>query len=154
MKLIAASGDIDLKALTDNINLLAKLNITQTANRIVISAKEDIVINGGGSYARFSAGGIEHGTNGTFVAHAASHDFVAAKSMSAPDLKNHVVDIAVKRDLHLEYVDADGNPLQHDPIQAYAWDGQKHDSMLDGAGKTILSNVTRGSFRADQIRRK
>jgi type VI secretion system secreted protein VgrG len=154
MKLIAASGDIDVKSLTDSINVLAKLNITQTANRIVISAREDIVINGGGSYAKFSAGGIELGTNGTFVAHAASHDFVPAKSMSAPDLKSNVVDVTVKRDLHLEYVDADGNPLQHDPIQAHAWDGQKHDSMLDGAGKTILSNVSRGSFRAEQVKRK
>jgi type VI secretion system secreted protein VgrG len=154
MKLIAAAGDIDVKALTDNINLLAKLNITQTANRIVISAREDIVINGGGSYVKFSAGGIEHGTNGTFVAHAATHDFVAAKSMAAPDLKSNVVDVAVKRDLHLEYVDADGNPLQDDPIQAHAWDGKTHDSTLDGTGTTMLSNVSRGSFRAEQTKRK
>jgi type VI secretion system secreted protein VgrG len=154
MKLIAAGGDIDVKALTDNINLLAKLNITQTANRIVISAKEDIVINGGGSYVKFCAGGIEHGTSGTFVSHAATHDFVAAKSMAAPDLKSNVVDVSVKRDLHLEYVDADGNSLQDDPIQAHAWDGQKHDSTLDGAGKTTLTNVSRGSFRAEQTKRK
>jgi type VI secretion system secreted protein VgrG len=154
MKLIAASGDIDIKALTDSFNVLAKLNITQTASRIVISAKEDIVINGGGSYARFSAAGIEHGTSGTFVAHAASHHLDPAKSMAAPDLKSDVVDVGVKRDLHLEYVDADGNPLQHDPIQAHAWDGHQHDCTLDEAGKTVLSNVSRGAFRAEQIKRK
>jgi type VI secretion system secreted protein VgrG len=154
MKLIAASGDVDVKALTDSVNLLAKLNITQTANRIVISAKEDIVINGGGSYAKFSSAGIEHGTNGTFRAHAATHHFDVAKSMAAPDLKGDVVDVSVKRDLHLEYVDADDNPLQHDPIQAHAWDGRRHDITLDGTGKTILSNVSRGSFRAEQIKRK
>jgi type VI secretion system secreted protein VgrG len=154
MKLIAASGDIDIKALTDSCHVLAKLTITQTANRIVISAKEDILINGGGSYVRFSAGGIEHGTNGTFVAHAASHHLDPAKSMAAPDLKSDVVDVSVKRDLHLEYVDADDNPLQHDPIQAHAWDGHQHDTTLDASGKTILSNVSRGSFRAEQIKRK
>jgi type VI secretion system secreted protein VgrG len=86
MKLIAASGDIDMKALSDSVNLLAKLNITQTANRIVISAKEDIVINGGGSYAKFNAGSIELGTNGTFVAHAATHSFVGPKNLSTPDM--------------------------------------------------------------------
>jgi type VI secretion system secreted protein VgrG len=154
MKLVAASGDIDVKALTDSFNVLAKLNITQTANRIVISAKEEIVVNGGGSYAKFTAGGIELGTNGTFVAHAASHHLDPAKSMAAPDLKGDVVDVGIKRDLHLEYVDADDNPLQHDPIQAHAWDGHLHDSTLDGMGKTILSNVSRGSFRAEQIKRK
>jgi type VI secretion system secreted protein VgrG len=154
MKLIAASGDIDVKALTDSFNLFAKLNITQTANRIVISAKEDIVINGGGSYAKFSSGGIEHGTNGTFVAHAASHHLDTAKNMAVPDLKSAVIDVGVKRDLHLEYVDADNTPLQHDPIQAHAWDGHQHDSTLDGTGKAILSNVSRGAFHAEQIKRK
>ncbi|MGZ5198874.1 MAG: type VI secretion system Vgr family protein [Telluria sp.] len=154
IKFIAAAGDIDVKALSNNINVLAKLTITHTANRIVISAKEDILINGGGSYVKFSAGGIEHGTGGTFVAHAASHDFTTAASMSPPDLKTNVVDVSVKRDLHLEYVDADGKPLQHDPIQAHAWDGQQHDSTLDGAGTAILSNVSRGSFRAEQTKRK
>ena len=83
MKLVAAAGNIDMEALSDSINLLAKLNITQGANTITITAKEEIVINGGGSYAKFTAGGIEHGTNGTFVAHAATHSFVDAKNMEA-----------------------------------------------------------------------
>jgi len=81
MKLVAAAGNIDIEALSDSINLLAKLNITQSANTITITAKEAVVINGGGSYVKFSASGIEHGTNGTFVAHAATHSLVDAKSM-------------------------------------------------------------------------
>ncbi|MGB7195217.1 MAG: type VI secretion system Vgr family protein [Collimonas pratensis] len=81
MKMIAAAGDIDVKALKDNINLLAKLNITHTANRITITAKEEIVVNGGGSYVKYNAAGIEHGTNGAFVAHAASHSLPGAKSL-------------------------------------------------------------------------
>jgi type VI secretion system secreted protein VgrG len=83
MKLVASSGNIDMEALSDSINLLAKLNITQSANTITITAKEDVVINGGGSYAKFSASGIEYGTNGGFVAHAATHSFVGAKNMDA-----------------------------------------------------------------------
>ncbi|MFC5548434.1 type VI secretion system Vgr family protein [Massilia aerilata] len=81
MKMVAAAGDIDVQALSDSIKLLAKLEITHTANRITISAKEEVVINGGGSYAKFTAGGIEHGTNGTFVSHAAHHSLVDAKNM-------------------------------------------------------------------------
>lgn len=82
MKMIAAAGDIDLQALSDSINLLAKLNITHTANRITITAKEEVVINGGGSYARFSTGGIEHGTNGGYTNHAARHSLTGPKNMS------------------------------------------------------------------------
>lgn len=83
MKLVAAAGDIDVQALNDSIRLLAKLKISQTANEITITAQERIVINGGGSYANFSAGGIELGTNGSFVVHAASDDFNSPKNMDA-----------------------------------------------------------------------
>lgn len=81
MKLIAAGGDIDLQALTNSINILAKLNITHTADRITISAKEEVTLNGGGSYARYNAAGIEHGTNGSFVAHAAVHSLPGPRSL-------------------------------------------------------------------------
>ncbi|GGC19570.1 DUF2345 domain-containing protein [Pseudoduganella buxea] len=80
MKMVAAAGDIDLQALSDNIKLLAKLEITHTANRITISAKEEVVINGGGSYVKFAAGVIEHGTNGNFIAHAKHHNLTSAKN--------------------------------------------------------------------------
>lgn len=83
MKMIAAAGDIDMQALSNSINLLAKLSITQSANTITITAKEEVVIIGGGSYARFNANGVEHGTNGTFVAHATTHSLVGVKSMDA-----------------------------------------------------------------------
>lgn len=83
MKMVAAAGNIDMQALSDSINLLAKLNITQSANKITITAKEEVVIIGGTSYVRFNAKGIEHGTNGDFVVHAATHSFVGVKSMDA-----------------------------------------------------------------------
>jgi type VI secretion system secreted protein VgrG len=153
MKLISAAGDIDVKALTDNVNLLAKLNITQMGNRIIISAKEDIVINGGGSYVKFWAGGIEHGTKGSIISHASTHEFVGAKNMGVPDLNGNLLDVTEERDLHLEYVDADGNPLQNDPICAHAWDGTKHDTTLDEQGNAILTKVSRGSFQAEQTKR-
>jgi type VI secretion system secreted protein VgrG len=86
MKLIAAAGDIDLQALRDGIRLLARLDITQSAHRITITAREEVVINGGGSYARFHAGGIEHGTLGPYVAHAATHGFPGAKSWPLPQM--------------------------------------------------------------------
>ena len=96
MKMVAAAGDIDLQALSDNIKLLAKLEITHTANRITISAKEEVVINGGGSYVKFIAGGIEHGTNGNFVAHAAHHSLVNAKNMEMAITMPPVADVLRK----------------------------------------------------------
>ncbi|MET0380110.1 MAG: type VI secretion system Vgr family protein [Spongiibacteraceae bacterium] len=86
MRIVAAAGDIDVKALSNSINLLAKLNVTHTANRISISAKEEIIINGGGSYMKFNAGGIEQGSSGNFVGHAAKFEFLGASSFPVPSL--------------------------------------------------------------------
>lgn len=92
IKLVSAHANIELQALKTNIELLAKLDIKQTANRIEITAKEEVVINGGGSYVRWGAAGIEEGTHGGWVAHAASH------SLSGP--ANAPVSVAVP-DVHL-----------------------------------------------------
>ncbi|OEZ56292.1 type VI secretion system Vgr family protein [Duganella sp. HH105] len=87
MRLVAAAGDIDVRALSDSVNILAKLKITQTANSINISAKEEVVINGGGSYAKFGGGSIEIGTSGNFVAHAAKHSFIGPKTMEMANMQ-------------------------------------------------------------------
>lgn len=81
MRVVAAAGDIDIRALSDSVNILAKLNITHSADKIVITAKQELVINGGGSYARFNGSGIEQGTVGKFVVHGAEHRFTGAKNI-------------------------------------------------------------------------
>lgn len=102
MKLVAASGNIDIQALQNSVNILAKLDITHTANKITITAKEEVAINGGGSFSKWSASGIEHGTSGKWLQQAASHSAsgpanAPAPSITAPDValkemppENHV----------------------------------------------------------------
>ncbi|WP_211473470.1 DUF2345 domain-containing protein, partial [Collimonas humicola] len=102
IKMVAAAGDIDVQALTDSINILAKLNITQTANRITITAKEEVMVNGGGSYAKFNTGGIEYGTSGAYVAHAAMHSLPGAKNLPVPSMTLPVVEM--KQDEAHRYV--------------------------------------------------
>ncbi|NKI72340.1 DUF2345 domain-containing protein, partial [Collimonas pratensis] len=104
MKMVAAAGDIDVKALTDSINLLAKLNITHTANRITITAKEEVMINGGGSYVKYNAAGIEHGTNGVYVAHAATHSLPGPKNRSV-DLQNSGAPTPFDREVVFHHLD-------------------------------------------------
>jgi type VI secretion system secreted protein VgrG len=94
MKLVAASADIDITALKESVNILAKLNITHSANRISIVAKEEVVINGGGSYSRWNASGIEEGTSGTWRSHATKHSMVGPANGPVPELKQ--IDVALK----------------------------------------------------------
>ncbi len=81
-RLVAASGDIDVRALKDSINLLAKLNITANAERITLTAKTELVIQGGGSATTYSAAGITHVTTGPYTAHAANFAYTSAKSLA------------------------------------------------------------------------
>ena len=84
IKLIAAGLNMEFTAVQRSIHLLAKLDITQTANRISFKARQEVEVNGGGSYTRWSAAGIEHGTNGAWVEHAASHGMEGPKSLPVP----------------------------------------------------------------------
>lgn len=81
-RLVAASGDIDVRALKDSINLLAKLNITANADRITLTAKTELVIQGGGSATTYNAGGITHVTTGPYTAHAANFAYTGAKNLA------------------------------------------------------------------------
>ncbi|MDP9990617.1 type VI secretion system secreted protein VgrG [Variovorax boronicumulans] len=84
IRLTAATAGIDIVALQDSIKLMAKLDIKLEANRISITAKEEIVINGGSSYTRWDASGIVHGTQGVWLEHAATHSFAGPDSLPVP----------------------------------------------------------------------
>jgi type VI secretion system secreted protein VgrG len=81
-RLVAASGDIDVRALKDSINLLAKLNITANAERITLTAKTELVIQGGGSATTYNAAGITHVTTGPYTAHAVNFAYTSATNLS------------------------------------------------------------------------
>jgi type VI secretion system secreted protein VgrG len=129
MKLVAASADIDITALKDSVNILAKLNITHTANRISISAKEEVVINGGGSYSRWNASGIEEGTSGTWRSHAARHSMVGPANGPVPEPKP--LDVALKETPPEHQV---AFSVQHIPGPSPAlFAGQPYTLLKDGA---------------------
>ena len=86
MKLVSASADIELSALKTSIQLLAKLDITQTAETITLSAAKEVVISGGGSSSRWSAAGITHGTMGVWKEQAASFVMAGPNGSGVPAL--------------------------------------------------------------------
>lgn len=141
MRMVAAAGDIDLRALSDSVNVLAKLNITQTANRITISAKEEVVINGGGSYAKFSAGGIEQGTSGNFVAHAAKHSLPGPKNMDIAKVQPSRADLDGAGTFHMNsHPAAGGRNNAGLPYKLYKDGALAEQGALDGDGNIIFQH--------------
>jgi type VI secretion system secreted protein VgrG len=147
MKLVAASADIDITALKDSVNVLAKLNITHTANRITITAKEEVVINGGTSFSRWNASGIVHGTNGTWRQHAAQHSFVNGKSEGTPSLPQTVQLPPGQLDLYHQYVNPEGarrQGIRHGDYTVVDAEGGVHQGTLDGNGFASVAGLPMG----------
>jgi type VI secretion system secreted protein VgrG len=138
MRLVAANADIDIKALKDSVNVLAKLNITQTANKITIHAKEEVVINGGSSYSRWSSGGIEHGTSGTWREHAAVHSLVGPASQGKPSLPNPPQLPKGQLDLYHQYIKSTGE--KHQGV------AQGDYTVVDSEGGTHAGTFDRNGF--------
>jgi len=147
MKLVAASADIDITALKDSVNILAKLNITHTANRITITAKEEVVINGGTSFSRWNASGIVHGTSGNSVQHAAHHSFEPAKSEGTPTLPQPVQLAPGQLDLYHHYVNLEGGRkqgIQGGDYTIVDAEGGVHQGTLDGDGFASVAGLPMG----------
>jgi len=147
MKLVAASADIDIIALKDSVNILAKLNITHTANRITITAKEEVVINGGTSFSRWNASGIVHGTSGNWRQHAAQHSFVPSKSEGTPALPQTVQLAPGQLDLYHHYVNPEGGRkqgVQGGDYTVVDAEGGVHQGTLDGNGFASVTGLPMG----------
>jgi len=161
MKMVAAAGDIDVQALSHSIKMLAKLDITQSANRIIISAEEEIVLNGGGSYAKFGSGSIELGTSGTFTAHAETHSFPSSKSMNVgatAAAARHGSLVATEQILseliesnswvEFKLVDQDG-PIVHERYVLTDPTGKKHTGTVDGQGMARVDQLRPGRCKVE-----
>jgi type VI secretion system secreted protein VgrG len=147
MKLVAASADIDITALKDSVNILAKLNITHTANRITITAKEEVVINGGTSFTRWNASGIVHGTSGTWRQQAAQHHIAGGKSEGTPVLPQSVHLPPGQLDLHHQYVNPEGGKKQGIRQGDYTVvdaEGGVHQGTLDDNGFASVAGLPMG----------
>ncbi|MEJ7807451.1 MAG: DUF2345 domain-containing protein, partial [Telluria sp.] len=85
MKLIAASGKVQIQAQTDDMELLAQkvLDIISTTGWINLKAKEGIRVNGGGSELVIDAKGIRCQTGGVHHVHADDHQTMGPQTVSA-----------------------------------------------------------------------
>ena len=135
IKAVAAAGDIDLQALKDGINLLAKLNISVVGDNIDISAKGYVSINGGGSYTKWQKGSIESGTDGNFIAHAADHSLLGPKSKQLPSVMPPLAKLDGHGLFHLgSHALAAGRPGRGLPYKLYKDGALLEEGQIDSAG--------------------
>jgi type VI secretion system secreted protein VgrG len=85
IKLLAGKGKVQIQALNDEMQLASEKDLSiQSANgRVVIEAKQELLLKCGGSYLRMTANGIEDGTRGDRKWKAAAFSRDGAASLPA-----------------------------------------------------------------------
>jgi type VI secretion system secreted protein VgrG len=147
IRLFAFGGDIDIKALKDSISIIAKLNIVQVANRITITAKEELVLNGGGSTIRLNASGIEEATSGKHIEYAAVHSMVGPKNApTVPvDGSSSLKDIKTARTFVLRSHAEDGRVIAVEPYTLYKDGIEVKKGVTDAHGQVLIDDHQEGT---------
>ncbi|WP_295984046.1 type VI secretion system Vgr family protein [uncultured Variovorax sp.] len=142
MKLVAGNADIDIAALRNSISVLAKMNIRLEANRIMITAAEEVVINGGSSYTCWNAAGIVSGTLGTWRAHSARHSFIGPDSRT-PDKMNRDAQTRFDQEVLFHRTDEEDTPAAR---QLFELTRNSESAAMPASGKARTQEAPAGEI--------
>ncbi|HBE2789042.1 TPA: type VI secretion system tip protein VgrG [Escherichia coli] len=140
IKLFANKGAISVQAQNDLMELLAQksIEITSTEDEIKITAKKKITLNGGGSYIRLDACGIEAGTPGEYNVKAGYYGR-KPKAKLTPELM--AFPVIKSEDFNQSFILLDentGQPLINWPYELELDSGLKMSGITDENGNTEL----------------
>ena len=142
IKLFANKGAISVQAQNDLMELLAQksIEITSTEDEIKITAKKKITLNGGGSYIRLDACGIEAGTPGEYNVKA-GYSGRKPKAKLTPELMAFPVIESGEFNAKFLFTDDDGLPYANTKYIACFSDGTQKEGITDENGYTENFNT-------------
>ncbi|MFH6758605.1 type VI secretion system Vgr family protein [Escherichia coli] len=142
IRLFANKGAISVQAQNDLMELLAQksIEITSTEDEIKITAKKKITLNGGGSYIRLDACGIEAGTPGEYNVKAGYYGR-KPKAKLTPELMAFPVIESGEFNAKFLFTDDDGLPYANTKYIACFSDGTQKEGITDENGYTENFNT-------------
>ncbi|ENB5043015.1 TPA: type VI secretion system tip protein VgrG [Escherichia coli] len=142
IKLFANKGAISVQAQNDLMEQLAQKSIviTSTEDEIKITAKKKITLNGGGSYIRLDACGIEAGTPGEYNVKAGYYGR-KPKAKLTPELMAFPVIESGEFNAKFLFTDDDGLPYANTKYIACFSDGTQKEGITDENGYTENFNT-------------
>ncbi|EHP0637527.1 type VI secretion system tip protein VgrG [Escherichia coli] len=142
IKLFANKGAISVQAQNDLMELLAQKSIviTSTEDEIKITAKKKITLNGGGSYIRLDACGIEAGTPGEYNVKAGYYGR-KPKAKLTPELMAFPVIESGEFNAKFLFTNDDGLPYANTKYIACFSDGTQKEGITDENGYTENFNT-------------
>ena len=129
------------------------VTVASIAKNINVAAKKHVMLTAQGAFMKLEGGNISLHGPGKMEFKASMKELAGPVRVPSLEIANKTHELNLKRDLTLEYIDADGNPLSDEPIVMNFRDEAKS-VMLDSEGKVTIKNVRLGPFSASQPRRK
>ena len=156
IKLHASSGKVSCQSQSDATRITADKAITvaSVTKTVSASAKTHLLMTAQGAMLRLEGGNIMLHAPGKVEFKAGKKELGGPVSVPSKDIANVIHELNIKRDLAIEYVDADGNALADEPINLRFNNQPTKVVTLDAGGKAVIKNAPLGPFRADQPRRK
>lgn len=145
IKLFASQGKVDIQAQHGAMNLQAQqnLNVISTSGKVVITGKEEILLNAGGAYIRIKDGNIELGGPGDLLIKTFSVNKQGANSMSQSfnslPLATYDQEIAI--------LNPSGKPVPHQAFELMREDGTRITGVTDALGNTGIQKTDAGVGR-------
>ncbi|MCQ4145652.1 DUF2345 domain-containing protein, partial [Vogesella sp. AC12] len=145
LKLIAAKGKVQVQAQSDAMELTADKDITITSckGKVVISAKQEILLTSGTGYIKLAGGNIDIHCPGTVSVKGAEHALSGPASLkiAPPSLPVGKTQLHIKREYH------DQEALSGASYVAMLSDGSTRSGVLDGDGQAQLEDVPSGAVQ-------
>ena len=156
IRLHAASGKVSSQSQSDETKLTADkaLRVVSITKSINISGKQHLMMTAQGAHIKLEGGNIEIHGPGKMEFKASLKELAGPLSVPSVEIAHKLGELKIKRDLQIEYVDADGNALSDEPISLHFSGGGRDKVTLDGSGKATIKDAPLGPFGAKQPRRR
>ncbi|OSI25646.1 hypothetical protein BV913_12240 [Neisseria dumasiana] len=150
-KLQANQGKVEIQAQNDEmqINALKDATITSSAGKVVVAAKDEILLTSGGAYIKIKDGNIELGCPKMVWVKCAGFQVMGPSSLHQVFNQEEI-----KGDINIEYIDVYGNVPEGEPISFTSKQGKTLTISLDTEGKGKLENISFEIFKATQPKRE
>lgn len=152
----AASGKVSAQSQSGATRLTADkaLTVASISKSVTVAAKTHVLLTAQGACIKLEGGNISLHCPGKVDFKASAKELVGPVSVATPEIAHKVSELNIKRDMEIEYVDADGNPPTGEPIDLIFGRDIKQKVTLDGSGKATVKDVPLGQLTANQPKRK
>jgi type VI secretion system secreted protein VgrG len=156
VKLHAASGKVSSQSQSDETRVTADKMVTVASitKSVTIAAKLHALLTAQGAYLKIEGGNIMLHGPGKIEFKASMKELAGPLSVTSPLTAAKLHELNIKRDLEIEYVDAEGNALKNEPIDMNFLNADAKKLTLDSSGKATLKKAPFGPFRSNQPNRK